>query len=123
MRRSAVLTAFSLAVLPLASCTLDRAMGVGVTVSPRLSGDCRDQCARLEMRLTAVVLQGASGACVCEPEPTTAPASPPRAALGGAAGAFVIATAEAKAAEQSRSHQSPGAPPGTPPGMASGIHR
>jgi hypothetical protein len=88
-----------LAVLSLCACgTIDRAVPHGTTVSPRLADDCRTHCASLGMRLAAVVVSGGSGACVCEPE--AAPAAPPRASLGGVAGALLIAAGVAEAAEQ-----------------------
>lgn len=105
MRRVAVLAAISLAV-PITACTIDRAVSSGWTVSPNLNQDCRDQCAKLEMRVSAVVLSGNSAACVCEPESTSLPAGPPRAALGGA-GALLISESEARVARQQRMNQPP----------------
>jgi hypothetical protein len=88
-----------LAVLSLCACgTIDRAVSPGTTVSPRLADDCRTHCASLGMRLAAVVVSGAAGACVCEPE--ASPVAPPRASLGGAAGALLIAAGEAREQQQ-----------------------
>jgi hypothetical protein len=107
MHRAALLAAVLSAAALLPACTIDRAVAAGVSVSPKLAEDCRDHCARLEMRLAAVVVHGNGGACVCEPEPTAATPAAPRASRAGGAGAMVVAIDEAKAAaaqQQSQSH-------------------
>jgi hypothetical protein len=106
MRCAALL---SLVALSACTATLDRAVGRNVSVSPMLATDCRAQCDKLQMRLAAVVVTSAVGACVCEPLPapasTPAPASPspaspppesPHASAAGPAAALALAAEEAE---------------------------
>jgi hypothetical protein len=99
MRRATLLAAVLAAAALLPACTIDRAVATGFTVSPKLGEDCRDQCARLGMRLAAVVVSVNSGGCVCEPEPTAPVPATPRASRSSGAAAAHMMIPRARAAE------------------------
>jgi hypothetical protein len=86
----------------LAACALDRPRptiepaNVGDVPRER-AGECAQVCAKLGMRLSAVVVMMNSAGCVCEP-PAPAPGVPV-GATSAAAGGTAIAAAEAAAAE------------------------
>lgn len=102
MRRAALLAAVLTTSTLLPACTIERAVSPGITVSPRLAEDCRDHCARLEMRLAAVVVAANAGGCVCEPEPTAPTPATPRASRASGSAATLLMLAQAQAAEEQR---------------------
>jgi len=88
----------------LAACTIDKAVGAGMRLSPALAVDCADHCRTLGMRLTAVVVVANSGGCVCEPIDRTATGAAGAAAV---AGGVVVQQSQQQAQQQQSSPTPP----------------
>lgn len=88
----------------LAACTIDRAVGGGMRLSPALAADCANHCRTLGMRLAAVVVVANSGGCVCEPSDGTASGPSGAAAV---AGGVVVQQSQQQAQQQQQPSPTP----------------
>jgi hypothetical protein len=95
-------------------CTVDKAVGPGMTLPKERATECADHCASLDMRLSAVVVIMNKAGCVCEPRTASGgPGTASTAAVGAA-------TIQAVMQQQQQQQQDRSAAPHSPSPASAG---